>query len=94
MKASEIREKYAAGERNFHRVNLRGQSFKGEDLSGADFTEAEIQGTNFSNANLKGANFTSAKAGIQRYCKTSFCNAKWLYCLEITCRGSTVQLDP
>lgn len=35
MKASELLNKYAQGERNFQRVNLRGQSFKGKDLSGA-----------------------------------------------------------
>jgi hypothetical protein len=36
MKASEILAKYAAGERNFQRLNLRGQSFKGKDLAGAE----------------------------------------------------------
>ena len=66
MKAAEVLRRYAAGERNFRGVNLRGQSFKGADLSGADFSEADIRSTNFKNANLQGVNFTGAKAGLQK----------------------------
>lgn len=65
MKADEALRLYKAGKKNFHRVNLRGQSFKGKNLSDADFTEANIQGANFTNANLKGTNFSDAKAGLQ-----------------------------
>jgi uncharacterized protein YjbI with pentapeptide repeats len=66
MKASDLLQRYTAGERDFRGANLRGQSFKGKDLSGADFSEADIQGTNFTNATLKSANFTGAKAGLQK----------------------------
>lgn len=66
MKAEEVLRRYAAGERDFRRANLRGQSFKGKDLSGANFSEADIRGTNFTGAILKGTNFTRAKAGLQK----------------------------
>ncbi len=71
MKASEVLQRYAKGEREFRHVDLHGQSFRGKDLSGADlsgadFSEADIRGTNFSNAVLQGANFTKAKAGVQK----------------------------
>ena len=66
MKAQEVLQRYANGERDFKRVNLRGQSFQGKDLSGADFSEADIRGTNFRGAILQGANFSQVKAGLQR----------------------------
>jgi uncharacterized protein YjbI with pentapeptide repeats len=67
MKASEVLNRYAAGERDFPRLNLRGQSFKGKDLTGADFSEADIRGADFRNANLRGANFSHAQAGLQHH---------------------------
>jgi uncharacterized protein YjbI with pentapeptide repeats len=65
MKANEVLKRYAAGERDFRRVNLQGQSFKGKDLSGADFSEADIRGADFTHAILKDASFSHAKAGLQ-----------------------------
>jgi len=66
MKAKDLLERYAKGERNFRNVDIRGQSFKGKNLSGADFTNAQIQGTNFSKANLSDTTFSEAKAGLQK----------------------------
>lgn len=65
MKASEILSRYKAGERDFRRTNLRGQSFRGQDLSGADFSEADIRGANFTKANLQEANFSYTRAGLE-----------------------------
>lgn len=53
MKATEVLNRYAKGERDFRGANLRGQNFRGQDLSGADFSEADIRGTNFTNAVLR-----------------------------------------
>ncbi|NES83963.1 MAG: hypothetical protein F6K10_22535 [Moorea sp. SIO2B7] len=66
MKANEVLKRYAAGERDFRRENLRGQSFKGENLSGADFSETDIRGANFKNAILTRTKFCKAKAGLQK----------------------------
>jgi len=67
MKAKQIINRYAAGERDFRGENLgenlRWQNFKGADLSGADFSNADIRGANFSNANLRGVKFNNTKAG-------------------------------
>ncbi|MEH1781066.1 MAG: pentapeptide repeat-containing protein [Nostoc sp.] len=44
MDAEELLERYAAGERKFHSVNLRGVDFKGANLSGIDLTSADLTG--------------------------------------------------
>ncbi len=66
MNAKEVLRRYAAGERNFCNVNLRGANFKGQNLSGADFSGADIRSASFADVNLRGANFTKAQAGLQR----------------------------
>jgi hypothetical protein len=76
--SEELLRLYQAGERNFRKVNLWNQSFKGQDLSGVDFEGADIQGADFTNAILKGANFRSVIGGLKgnpTLRKTSFRNA-------------------
>ncbi len=78
MKAAEVLKRYQAGERNFRRLNLRGQSFKDKNLSGADFRECDIRSTDFSNANLREAKLCGAKAGLQRRWAIGLIIASWL----------------
>ncbi|MEM1254247.1 MAG: pentapeptide repeat-containing protein [Cyanobacteria bacterium P01_H01_bin.21] len=66
MKATELLERYQAGQRDFSGKNLRGQNFRGQTLSGAIFADTDICGANFAYANLRGANFSYAKAGLPK----------------------------
>ena len=73
MKASTVLRLYAAGKRDFQKVNLRGQNLSGANLSGADFSDAELYGTNFSDTILKNTIFIGAKCGLQRRWKIFLC---------------------
>lgn len=64
--AKEVLKKYAAGERNFQRRNLRGANFKGANLPEANFSECDLRGANFRRANLTGVCFRGTKAGLRK----------------------------
>lgn len=66
---------YAEGSRDFHSLDLKGQSFKDKNLSGADFSYADIRGADFTNAILQGTNFTGVRAGIQPRHSLLLCTA-------------------
>ncbi|MEM6436096.1 MAG: pentapeptide repeat-containing protein [Cyanobacteria bacterium P01_D01_bin.115] len=66
LKAKEVMQLYAAGERDFRGAILRGCNFRGVDLSGVDFSNADIRSTRFINAILRGTQFNSAKTGLQK----------------------------
>lgn len=67
MKAAEVLQRYANGERNFRGANLRGQNFRGQDLSGADFRGADIRGASFTFSILKNTQFQYARGGLGSY---------------------------
>ncbi len=69
MDAEELLEKYAAGERKFHSVNLSQENLKGADLTEIDLTNANLTGVDLSGANLTKAklNSTNLTKRLYRY---------------------------
>lgn len=67
MTSIEMQKRYAAGERNFSGVDLRGQDLSGLDLSDADFSDADLRGTSFRNSTLGSALFCNARCGVLRH---------------------------
>ena len=62
--ATEILQRYAAGERNFQHLDLQGADLQNANLAAADFSECDLRGTSFSRANLTGASFRGAQTGV------------------------------
>jgi 2-iminobutanoate/2-iminopropanoate deaminase len=60
MDAEELLEKYAAGERKFHSVNLSEENLEGADLSEINLYSANLTGVDLSGANLRRADLTGA----------------------------------
>ena len=70
MDAEELLQKYAAGQRQFHSVNLRGIDLQGVNLSEIDFYNADLTGADLNDANLSKANLRGTKL-----VRASFTNA-------------------
>lgn len=60
MDIEELKERYAAGERNFCGVDLSRLSLMHIHLSNADFSNANLRSANLANANLKNTNLSNA----------------------------------
>lgn len=60
MQEKEVLRRYAEGERDFKRLNLRGANFRGAVLAGADFSDCDLRGANFTRVTL-----TEARLGAR-----------------------------
>ena len=60
MDREELLRRYAAGERDFSGVSLRGLDFSDCDLSGINLSNADLESTEWEGANLSGANLSGA----------------------------------
>jgi uncharacterized protein YjbI with pentapeptide repeats len=55
MRAEELLKRYAKGERDFFKANLREANLGGANLSGANLSGADLREANLREANLRGA---------------------------------------
>jgi uncharacterized protein YjbI with pentapeptide repeats len=63
MTAEELLQRYAAGERDFSRVDLSGARLRDTELPGINLSEANLFGAKLDRASLSGANFSGANLG-------------------------------
>ncbi|MBF2065232.1 MAG: pentapeptide repeat-containing protein [Calothrix sp. C42_A2020_038] len=75
MKATELIQRYARGEKNFINVNLRCANLSGADLSETDFSWAKLSLANFSRANLSKTNLTGADASETDFNQANLINS-------------------
>ncbi|MBO3457442.1 pentapeptide repeat-containing protein [Aetokthonos hydrillicola Thurmond2011] len=66
MTVEELLEQYAAGIRDFHKIELSEANLSGAKLSGVNFSHANLSVVNFSGANLSTANLSHAKLNVAR----------------------------
>ena len=60
LSATELLQRYQAGDRNFRHYHLAGLDLREADLRQADFSRAELQGADFGYADLRAAAFVGA----------------------------------
>ncbi len=60
MTRTELLAKYAAGERNFNKVDLSGENLSNTDLRGIKLRSATLIGTDFTGTNLSNADLEGA----------------------------------
>ena len=78
MTAEELLELYAAGERAFTDIDLKGVDLSFQDLSGVNFFDSCLQNVNFSGANLSGAIFQNIDAQSTKLTKAILSNVVFL----------------
>lgn len=78
LSASQIKELYNKGERNFSGIIALGQDFTDFNLKNIVFKNSKLNGSSFANANLENADFSNASLQW-----TSFYNSNSRKFLEI-----------
>lgn len=75
MDVKELRARYAAGERDFCEVNLRGADLSGVNLRDANLSDTNLCAANLSNANLSGVNLRDADLSYANLCGVNLSGA-------------------
>lgn len=73
--AVKLAQKYAAGERNFRRLDLRNQNLADLNLVGANLSHSNLSGSNLRGTNLSGANLSNANLSNAQLVNTDLSKA-------------------